>query len=106
MFDPFQPGTFKICMSQHQQYIRISRRYLKACGLLTESSKPSREGDVVKPEEGACLMGRQGQVGEVVVGGGQGGVGSHLVVRKYQLSNQFRFGINRAKTYLSIIWQG
>ena len=46
--------------------------------LLTESSKPSREGDVVKPEESTSLMGGKGQVGEVVVGGGQGGEGGHL----------------------------
>ena len=52
---------------------------LNACTLLTESSEASREGDVMEPEKGASLVGGQGEVGEVVVGRGQGGVGGHLV---------------------------
>ena len=52
---------------------------LNACILLTESSEASREGDVMEPEKGASLVGGQGEVGEVVVGRGQGGVGGHLV---------------------------
>ena len=36
---------------------------LNACILLTESSEASREGDVMEPEKGACLVGGQGEVG-------------------------------------------
>ena len=79
------PEKFRLNNEHTITYVCIFHRYLKASGLLTESSEPSREGEVVKAEESAHLMRvhLQGQVGKVVVG----------VVGKYQLNKQFKWDI-------------
>ena len=79
------PEKFRLNNEHTITYVCIFHRYLKAPGLLTESSEPSREGEVVKAEESAHLMRvhLQGQVGKVVVG----------VVGKYQLNKQFKWDI-------------
>ena len=51
------PEKFRLNNEHTITYVCIFHRYIKASGLLTESSEPSREGEVVKAEESAHLMG-------------------------------------------------